>query len=583
MAMVALQRPTAPPNKPPVVVQQPEQAPLPPPGLLPQAPGPDGKQKVEGQIYIDKCGCFGYRPAYLQGFVTPKWILFNLSWGLFTLSFIVNGCLSVVLPTLERRFQLTSFESGMIISAYNVVNCLCVVPISYLGSSRSKPLFTAAGLLLIAGGSIIFSSPYFLAEPYTFGTERRDSCPADNTTSDCIGSSVRNWRYVLMLGHMMNGAGVIPLHTLGIAYLDENVPMQMTSTYVGIYLAMGVLGPAFGFFVAGTSLSYYEDLSGTTRQGLTSRSSVWVGAWWTGFLFGGFLALFFALPLAAFPRRTPDYDKCQEERKKEKQSTLLSGYGRNIGMLPKDILALLKNRTFVFLSLAAATEAMMTSSLTHFVTKYYQSQFAMTPARAAAIIGVIAIPSGCGGTFLGGAVVSKFNLRTRPMIRLCCIACTAAWMSILVFVLHCPTPEFAINQDVEGDARFAFPCNTECDCKTDILNPICSVDNVVHFSPCYAGCRVQEVLEMGATTYRNCSCIDSSKTGENGTEVQAIRQKCPTKCNLVVLVSVAIFVCVFFTLFNAPPAVTATMRYHTCPPDHRCCHRPIVRRLAAHL
>ncbi|XP_064481520.1 solute carrier organic anion transporter family member 4A1-like [Ornithodoros turicata] len=547
-----------------VVDQQPEPAPLPPPGLLGQAPAdkPDAKRNVDDRKLdnVQKCGCWEYRPAFLQRFANARWILFNLSWGLFTQSFIVNGCLSVVIPTIERRFQLKSFESGMILSSYNIVNCLLVVPVSYMGSSRSKPLFAAVGLFLIATGSIVFSSPYFLAEPYMFGQEQHDGCPADNTTTSCISTNVRNWRYVLMLGHMLNGAGVVPFHTLGIAYMDENLPMRMTSTYVGIYLAMGILGPAFGFLFAGTSLSYYEDLSDVSKLGLTSKSSVWVGAWWTGFFFGGIFAFFWVLPLGAFPRRTPDYDRCQEERMKEKDSAVCSEYGKDIRQLPRDIKSLLKNYTFVFLSLGSGMEAMMASSLTSYVTKYYQSQFALTPSTAAGIIGLIAIPSGCGGTFIGGAVVTKFNMKTRSMIRMCWMTGIVAWLSLLVFVLHCPTPTFAINRDAEGEARFALPCNTVCNCKSDVLNPICSVDNVVYFSPCYAGCTQQDITKGGATSYRNCSCIDSYKASGNGSTLQAIREKCPTNCNLLLVVSACIFVGLFFTLFNTPPAVTATLR-----------------------
>ena len=54
---------------------------------------------------------------------------------------LVNGFVNVVITTLERRFDLTSAESGFIASSYDIGSLLAVIPISYFGGlvGASKP------------------------------------------------------------------------------------------------------------------------------------------------------------------------------------------------------------------------------------------------------------------------------------------------------------------------------------------------------------------------------------------------------------------------------------------------------------
>lgn len=114
-----------------------------------------------------ECGFFWFRPAWLQGFRTPGWVLASLCAIEFTQSFVTNGVLSVVLPTIERRFNLSSYETGMILSSFNVVNCLFIVPVAFLGSTRNKPMIISVGMAIMAAGSFMFYLAYALAPSYT--------------------------------------------------------------------------------------------------------------------------------------------------------------------------------------------------------------------------------------------------------------------------------------------------------------------------------------------------------------------------------------------------------------------------------
>lgn len=48
-----------------------------------------------------------------------------------------------------------------------------------------------------------------------------------------------------------------------------------------------------------------NDCPSLTRLGITPVSSVWIGAWWVGFILSAVLCLVVAVPLLAFPYELP--------------------------------------------------------------------------------------------------------------------------------------------------------------------------------------------------------------------------------------------------------------------------------------
>lgn len=528
----------------------------------------------------EECGCFQYRPEWLRRFRHPVWVLVSLCAIELTQSFVNNGVLSVVLPTIERRFNLSSFETGIILSVFNVVNCVFIVPVAFLGSTRNKPVIIASGMALASAGSLTFFLAYALAPSYAYGTELLDLCytmppPANTTVAPCIaGTSMRRYRFLLIIGSMLQGAGATPLHTLGMSFLDENLPVRLTSCFLGTYSAMAVLGPALGFLVAGYFLSVFVDLKDVSSIGLTSQSSMWIGAWWVGFLVAAVLGAIVTIPMAAFPKHLPSFHQCQMVRRlhgRSKGNDEDTTYGQYVSDLPRAILALLKNATFVMLTLASATEAMVGTAVAAFSVKFFEAEFAMTPSKTAAALGCILIPAGVGGTVMGGALVSLMELPVRTILKMCCVMSIVPWLCMWVFVLHCPTPTF-FRGEVRSSNRtvdFTSDCNEDCHCRAELLDPICSVENVVYPSPCFAGCAEREVIpnpdddtwEM--QVYKNCSCVPiplAAPSNESAYDFEATRLKCPTDCNLLVLYMVVIFICVFFSLFNAGPIITVMMR-----------------------
>lgn len=53
------------------------------------------------------------------------------------------------------------------------------------------------------------------------------------------------------------------------------------------------------------------------------------------------------------------------------------------------------------------------------------------------------VPAGGGGTFLGGYIVKKLNLRCRGIIRLCMLCALVSLVAVFIFLLHCPNVPMA--------------------------------------------------------------------------------------------------------------------------------------------
>lgn len=546
---------------------------------------------VSGGVGDDAGGTCGWgclRPRWLQRFRTPPWVLFFLCWAGFLQGLIVNGFVNVVITTIERRFQLRSSESGLVASGYDIASFLLLAPISYFGGTRSKPLFVGVGCLVLGLGALVFSMPHFLAGTYAFSTEddSESLCLAAATASQgfCAlreasggggGGSLNQYKYMFLAGQMLHGAGATPFFTLGCTYLDEIVSTKMSSVYIGIFYTMAIIGPALGYILGGQFLKIYTDLSvDASALGLTPSSGVWVGAWWIGFVVSSVTAILAAIPISAFPKVLPGSLKLQAQKKSEmhqklqKSEAVQSGFGARAKDLPASFKILITNPTFVFLSLAGATEGMLVSGLATFLPKVIEFQFSIAASLAALIMGAVTVPGAGGGTFLGGYFVKRFNLRCSGIIKMCILCSLVPLVTIFAFFFSCPNVRFAgvnykTNNLTVGIDRFLNECNNQCHCQIEDFDPICGTDHVMYYSACFAGC--QKVHHYGSTkVYEDCHCIDHP--GRNVTlegrqvTIQAERDKCPSECNFLVFFLIAMFICMVFTFLVSMPSLAATLR-----------------------
>ena len=160
---------------------------------------------------------------------------------------IVNGFVSVVITTIEKRFDLASTETGIIASFFDISAVLCLIPVSYLGGFGRKPRWVATGVFLVGLGSLLFGLPHFMTGLYHYdSTTDSNQCllktgkEANSTLPMCSPeqhtSTLNRFKYIFILAQMLHGAGATPLCTLGITYMDENLKAKMTPVYTGQWL-----------------------------------------------------------------------------------------------------------------------------------------------------------------------------------------------------------------------------------------------------------------------------------------------------------------------------------------------------------
>ena len=175
-------------------------------------------------------------------------IIFTLSAGVYTIG---------VIRTIERRFGLSSKQTGLIASMNDVSHILVVVFIGYIGRKAHKPKILSVSVVLCAITGFMIASTNFLfpatrpdtqytsensnssqveikgrlcTPSYTNGNE--DVCDGDSSS---MGSAASNYQayIVFIFAQLLGGVGGAGLSTLGLAYIDENSPKNKSSVYIG--------------------------------------------------------------------------------------------------------------------------------------------------------------------------------------------------------------------------------------------------------------------------------------------------------------------------------------------------------------
>ncbi|KAK8763950.1 hypothetical protein V5799_033439 [Amblyomma americanum] len=474
------------------------------------------------------------------------------------------------------------------------VSVQVLLPVTYYGKDKNKPLLMAFGTCIMGVGSLTMALPYFVGPQYSFSQPRPDTCELAAAVSNESGPAcepgagdLRNYKWFFWVGNFINGIGTSPYFTLGIAYLDENFPRAVSAKYIAAFQASAIVGPATGFVVNGHFLKYYVDQGvNPALLGLTRDSTAWVGAWWLCFLYAGLLCFAVALPVSFLPAELPDRAIVMAEKKLEEQAKPADQHEEN---MRTTVMSLLGIKPFVLVCFAGSAELMVASGLSSFLVKMLQAQFSMTASTASMIMGSVTIPTAMVGVMLGGVVISRYELGARGIVRMCALVLLAPITLVTVLLFHCGNiPYRNVQYDTSltsvssVNVSLTEACNSRCGCTTTRFNPICGRDGYTYYSPCFAGC-LREYATADSRAYSQCLCVNHTAGGSGATaaagsssvspfgtvpgtmvEIEAVRNKCPNPCGLVNVFIPILAAIVFATFFLSTPAVAATLR---CIPE----------------
>ncbi len=272
--------------------------------------------------------------AHIQIFVFLCCILVTLQQAL------SSGYFNSVITTIEKRFDISSQLSGAIVSTFELGNLATIIFVSYFGTHRHIPRWIGTGIVVTALGSLLFAGPHFMSlngvgsggsgdgngngsgrgsldssdantcripqphlsspflekassfiNPPTGKVDYSDpTCDGDEATQRNIAPQM----LVFMVAMVLIGCGGTPIFTLGTTYIDDHVPKESSSMYMGCMYSMVAFGLVCGFLLGGFFINVHENAFGT---GLLPPEHVfpghpkWIGAWWAGFILLGVLLL----------------------------------------------------------------------------------------------------------------------------------------------------------------------------------------------------------------------------------------------------------------------------------------------------
>ncbi|KAJ8020433.1 Solute carrier organic anion transporter family member 4C1 [Holothuria leucospilota] len=503
----------------------------------------------------------------------PVWVLLALCGATFIQGVVTDGFVNTSVTSIERRFQLSSTQSGIIVSVYFFTGIFVNLIVSYLGGRGYKARWLAGGMIFYSIGAFVYSLPHFLSGYYRYAdshdysllcnTQDDDATrqPSSNSTDEDIlmQEDVSHYLYFFVIAQVAFGLGSAPLYTIGIAYLDENVSVHRSGLYLGIFYAVATLGPAVGYISGGTFLKLYTDLQKSSEVTITPEDPSWVGAWWLGMIFASPLALCVAAFLWIFPRELPGTD----EVRKNKVSVAHKKGGDEIlrtrpdfGAKPADFFIALKllirNPTMMFLNLMSVFKAMIIIGFAAYMPKLVQTQFGQTASFSATVVGGTIILGGCGGNFLGGWLVKRFRWDIRSNLTFCIAIQILSTALCTNFLLRCSNGNRVYMSTIDDGSIGG--CSALCACSTNQHTPVCALDGSAEFfSPCHAGC----TQDFQNNTYGGCSCVPDTFTINSG--------KCKVEsCPQLRIFLFGLFLSTFSVFLPMIPGLHAALR---CVPE----------------
>ena len=249
-----------------------------------------------------------------------RFIIIWLSLAAFLHNILMNGANNVILSSLQKEFYLTSRETGVYVSVYDIGSLISTVFVSFASARGSKPRWIAFGMISLFIGCMIDIVPHFIRSDSsdvsvsTTSLSNTNTMPilSDNSIELCnysIGfdkdeqqfrqirdvgtqmgpgsadkkssSSFFQLKHLLYLGNTINGFSSASLTTITFAYIEDVAPPHLSAIYESIYYAVGAFGVGVGFIITSKFLTIHTDVNKGDKLPTWLKPSHpnWIGAW----------------------------------------------------------------------------------------------------------------------------------------------------------------------------------------------------------------------------------------------------------------------------------------------------------------
>lgn len=214
--------------------------------------------------------------------VSHQFIIIWLSICTFVHNILMSGANNVVISSLQKEFFLTSRETGIYVSFYDIGSLVSSLIISFACARGSKPFLISLGMFIVFLGCMVNVLPHFI-KPYVDPTAANDLITTTNSSVDHVEydsielcnytlnvdeesgyltSYFRNkttvmndhsvdpaesrfsfqLKHLLYVGNLINGMSTASLTTITFAYIEDIAPHSRASIYETIYFMVGATG-----------------------------------------------------------------------------------------------------------------------------------------------------------------------------------------------------------------------------------------------------------------------------------------------------------------------------------------------------
>ncbi|XP_055338452.1 solute carrier organic anion transporter family member 2A1-like [Paramacrobiotus metropolitanus] len=493
-----------------------------------------------------QCGMFGCKPQWLQLCNNIKiFLLAYVCLGIF--KGMMHSYFGAVLPSIEKRFGFSSQSIGTVKSMNDISHILTALIIGHFGGAGHRPRWIAMGSFVVGLGFLVMAAPEILfpvtqhslvsatilrpsdEDKYcavdsgnaSSGRNRTYNCGKgeqhSQSTSDHNGALI-----VLGVAEFLIGLGSTTTMVLGMPFVDDNVKASNAPLYYAISFCGHIFGPLLGLGFGAIFNSIFFNFS---KPDFRSTDPRWISAWYLGFIISGLGTCTFALMIGCFPSAIPekqkkgDYSKpgrdlkavkSEEPSARRRQQTPVT-----IADLPKNLLRLAKNTTYIIKLCSQLISGFVLSGFMQFAQKFMKEQYQLPQATVNLQGGMPPIFAGFVGTLLGGFIVKRFNLQPRHVCYM--MAATAVIGSSCYFAalaLGCDRAPIMGIDDVPNPYNLTntnlCAVDQECNCGAFKFDPVCDWSTrTTIVNSCVAGCKASQKANM-TKYYFECSCVGNT-------------------------------------------------------------------------